>query len=71
MFLSIAALTKSDQDKVMVLVKRLGAEKKTGYKRNTPRPKAGFLKGAFQAPVELPEENDHQNEDITDNQTEL
>lgn len=52
MFLTIATLSNSDQEKVLEMVQNLGSKKKNALKKTPLRPKAGFLKGAFQPPVE-------------------
>ncbi len=72
MFLNIAALTKSDQEKVQSFVQKLGIGKKTSIKKSNFHPKAGFMKGAFQSPVLSPEpESLNGDDNISDNQTEL
>lgn len=75
MFLSIAALSKTDQEKVMETVHKLSENKKAALKKTNPRPKAGFLKGAFQPPVEDVVETSieipDQTQNITDTQSEL
>ena len=72
MFLNIAALTKTDQEKVQAFVQKLGFGKRLSTKKSNPRPKAGFMKGAIQSPV-LPTEAESLNTDnsSSDNQTEL